>query len=354
MKAKIKPRINLENRTKLEEVIPLSTPFILFVDPSSSCTFKCKFCPTGHPDIIRNTGRWQGQMNFNLYKKIIDELKEFDKPLKVLRLYKEGEPLLNKNFPDMIKYAKDSGYIQYIDTTTNGYLLSPDLNRKILDAGLDKINISVSGVNSKQFLDFADVKINFDKYIENIVNLYNIREEYGYECEICIKITGDFLTDNEKTLFYETFGNCADRIFIENAAPCWPEFDVESNSGISLSKTRGIYNQPTEEKDENNVDTCPYIFYSITVNLDGTVSLCFLDWQHKLIIGDVRKQSLKEIWNGDILYKHQMENLNGKRKENDVCRQCGQLTYCLPDNIDPYTKVLTEKLLSRENARRKS
>ena len=33
---KIKPRINLEGRTKLETVIPLSTPFIIFVDPSSA------------------------------------------------------------------------------------------------------------------------------------------------------------------------------------------------------------------------------------------------------------------------------------------------------------------------------
>ena len=47
MKAEIKPRIELENRTKLEEVIPLATPFVLFVDPSDICNFHCKFCPTG-------------------------------------------------------------------------------------------------------------------------------------------------------------------------------------------------------------------------------------------------------------------------------------------------------------------
>ena len=90
MKAELKPRINLENRTRLEEVIPLSTPMILFVDPSSACNFQCTFCPTGDRELIKSTGRWQGHMDFDLYKKIIDDLKEFDKPLKVLRLYKEG------------------------------------------------------------------------------------------------------------------------------------------------------------------------------------------------------------------------------------------------------------------------
>ena len=44
MKAQIKPRINQEGRTRLEEVIPLETPFVLFVDPSSACNFRCKFC----------------------------------------------------------------------------------------------------------------------------------------------------------------------------------------------------------------------------------------------------------------------------------------------------------------------
>ena len=46
MKAQIKPRINLEGRTKLETVIPLETPFVVFVDPSSGCNFKCTYCPT--------------------------------------------------------------------------------------------------------------------------------------------------------------------------------------------------------------------------------------------------------------------------------------------------------------------
>ncbi|MCZ9957417.1 hypothetical protein [Brachyspira hyodysenteriae] len=70
MKAKIKPRIDLENRTKLETVIPLETPFIIFIDPSDKCNFKCKFCPTGNIELMQNTsGRNFGSMDFNLYKK---------------------------------------------------------------------------------------------------------------------------------------------------------------------------------------------------------------------------------------------------------------------------------------------
>jgi MoaA/NifB/PqqE/SkfB family radical SAM enzyme len=45
-------------------------------------------------------------MKMDLYKKIIDDMKKFEHPIKVLRLYKDGEPLINKHFPEMISYAK--------------------------------------------------------------------------------------------------------------------------------------------------------------------------------------------------------------------------------------------------------
>ncbi len=335
MKAAIKPRINLENRTRLEDAIPFSTPMVLFVDPASTCNFKCTFCPTGDHKLIKNTGRWQGQMDFNLYKKIIDDLQAFDRPLKVLRLYKEGEPFLNKNLADMIRYAKASGVVDYIDTTTNGYRLEPDRIKPVLDAGLDKINISVDGLSERQFKEFTGVKVDFEQYVENIRHLYEIKGA----CEICIKITGDFLSQKEKEQFYEIFGDYADRIFIENIAPCWPEYDVADRLGVEI--TKGIYDQ-----DIGDVNTCPYIFYSISVNSDGSVSLCFLDWARKLLIGDVRTQSLKDIWQGDALFQHQMAHLKGHRKDNPVCGQCGQLSHCLPDNIDPYVNDIAERLFA--------
>lgn len=333
MKAKIEPRINLKNRTRLEEVIPLSTPLILFVDPSNLCNFKCKFCPTGNNELIKNTKRWQGNMNFDLYKKIINDLKEFDKPLKVLRLYKEGEPFLNKNLADMIKYAKENEVTEFIDTTTNGYLLKPEIIKPIINAGLDRLNISVNGINDKQFLDSTGIKVNFDKYVNSIINLYKIKGD----CEICIKIIGDFMSENDKNKFFDTFGDYADRIFIENLAPCWPEFNVEDSLGINI--TKGIYDQPIDD-----INICSYIFYMFTINSDGTASLCFLDWRRKLLIGDVRKESLKEIWEGNNLFQHRINHLNGRRKENDICKHCGQLSHCLPDNIDPYAEDLLRKL----------
>jgi radical SAM protein with 4Fe4S-binding SPASM domain len=339
MKAELKPRINLANRTRLETVIPLATPFVLFVDPSSACNFRCTFCPTGDRQLIRDTGRWQGAMDFDLFRKIIDDLREFESPLKVLRLYKDGEPLLNKRLPDMIRYAKASGYAPYIDTTTNASLLTPEKSLPLIEAGLDRINISIDGLSDADFEKYTRTKVKFAELVENVRFFY----DHKRGCEICIKMPGDFLSPGEREFFFSVFGDLCDRIALENFAPCWPEFGVEERLGIDIKI--GIYNNPIAE-----VQTCPYIFYSISVNADGLVSLCFLDWARKLLVGDVRRQSLREIWRGEELRRHQLAHLRGERKNHPVCAACGQLSHCRPDNIDPFAAVLQEKVMACASA----
>jgi len=103
-------RTNIAKRTigqrqELGPQLPLQQPHVLLVDPSSSCNLRCKFCPTGDPALIKNTGRYQGQMSLDLYEKIIDDINAFPAPLSILRLYKEGEPLLNKNICKFISMA---------------------------------------------------------------------------------------------------------------------------------------------------------------------------------------------------------------------------------------------------------
>ncbi|MBU4601268.1 radical SAM protein [Patescibacteria group bacterium] len=332
MKAKIKPRIDLENRTKLETVIPLCVPFIIFVDPSDLCNFRCKFCPSGDMALMKKIGRSLQVMNFELYKKIIDDICEFEKPIKVLRLYKDGEPLLNPHFAEMVRYAKEKKCAERVDTTTNASLLNPKINLEIIEAGLDRINISIEGVNAEQYLEFSNYTINFDKLVENIRHLYENRKN----CEIIIKIPGDNLSENDKEKFYEIFGEMADGVSIEHTMSCWPEFDLK---GIEVNQEFGIYGQKIKE-----VQVCPYVFYSFSINSDGLASLCFLDWSRKLIIGDAKNESVIDIWNGKKLLEYQKMFLRKERKKHLFCGECGQMSHGLPDDIDNYAGELLKRI----------
>lgn len=336
--AVFKPRIDLENRTKLETVLPLRTPFVLFIDPSDACNFKCNFCPTGDSSLMKKVGRPLKQLDINLYKKIIDDLAEFEDKIKVIRLYKDGEPLLNKHFPEMVRYAKQSGACERVDTTTNASLLTEDLAIKIVESGLDRINISIEGMNEQQYEEFSGYKLkSFQDIVNNVSNFYKHRNQ----CEMIVKINGDHLTDQQRQDFIDTFGPISDGIWIESVMSCWPEFQLRG--GVVVNDQRGIYGQPIKE-----VDVCPYPFYSFSINPEGSASLCFLDWSRKLLIGDVTTQSVKQIWEGDELRNYRLMFLDGHRKGHPICGNCGQMTHGQPDNIDAYASEIKTRYLQND------
>jgi radical SAM protein with 4Fe4S-binding SPASM domain len=333
MKAQIKPRIVLQNRTKLETGIPFSTPFIIYVEPSDRCNFRCKFCPTGDRRLMEKVGRSFENMRFQLYKKVVDDICDFETPIKVLRLYKDGEPLLNPRFADMVRYANEKQCADRIDTTTNASLLNQKRNIDIIEAGLTRINISIEGVNETQYLDFSGYKISFEKLVANIRHFYEHREQ----CEVIIKINGDMLSEEDKSKFYDIFGDIADGVYIEHIMSCWPGFEV-----ANVNKEVGIYGQKLKE-----VLVCPYVFYTFSINSDGTASACSLDWSRKLIIGDVKAESVRDIWNGEKLLNYQKMFLMMKRKEHPICKHCGQMSHGLPDDIDSYAEMLLDRLEGR-------
>lgn len=337
MKAQIKPRIDLYDPNELKDALPLRTPYVIYIDPCDTCNFHCKFCPSGDRSLLKSTnGRGHGAMDFALFKKLIDGICEFKDKIKVIRLYKDGEPLLNPRFSDMVRYAKDSGCCERVDTTTNASLLSPELSLKIIEAGLDRINISVEGVNEAQYADFSGYKIDYELFIKNISFFY----EHRKQCEMNIKINGDILTDEQKEHFYHMFGNMTDGIFIEHIIDYWPKFKQEK---VEVNESVGLLGTEIKE-----VSVCPYVFYEMAINSDGTYSLCRFDWNHSMLMGRElgEYKSPKRVWDSALLWEFQNMFLRGERisKAYLLCSKCGLLKQGVPEDIDKFAELLLEKM----------
>jgi MoaA/NifB/PqqE/SkfB family radical SAM enzyme len=331
MKAKIGTRYHA-NRTPIETVIPLDTPFILYLDPSSVCNLSCSFCPCGraHEDL------WSAEkresitvMPFDLFKKIIDDCKDFPDKVKTLRLYKEGEPLLNPRLPEMIAYARDSGMFNSIDFTTNGTLLSPKINRKLVDAGLSRINISVGALSNEGYEKISNVKIDFKEYVSNIKDLY----EHRGNCHVFIKTMAEVIDKDTEQRFYDIFGDICDEIAVEHIANCWPDFE---NTTINTN----VYHGGAVKE----YVVCPRIFYILTINADGSASHCIVDWNYCGIIGDARKQSVVEIWNNREYHDIRLMHLKGRRREVPLCTNCMEIESAAVDNIDDFRLELLAKI----------
>jgi len=316
-------RITTTGRTRLETVIPLATPYLVFLDPSNVCNQQCSYCPTGNRDLIKKMGRKPEKMSFGFALKTLTQLCAFPDRIKTLRLYKDGEPLLNPDFPVIVAYAKSKNKFDNIDTTTNGVLLTHELSRHIVNAGLTKIFISVHPKNiaNKEYMD----RINY---------FYQYSRDHG-NCKVFIKTAGDYCSYDERQMFMDIYSEFCDSIAIEHTAPCWPGFEVEG-----INKEVGIYGQPVQE----DIKVCPYLFYSISINSNGTVSPCFVDWKQKMILGDLHTDKLIDIWNGEKLREIRFTHLAGLRHTLSHCGTCEHHMYGQPDNIDQYADELIKKI----------
>ncbi len=336
MKAKVIARVFNSEKTQLENVVPLDTPFSVHIDVCSICNFKCNFCFQADTEAMKKKSYQFGSMSLDLFKKITDDLKQFKHKMRKVKIGLHGEPTLHPELPQMISYMRSQDVTEIIELFTNGSLLNPKLNKAMIDAGLNRINISVEGLSSEKYKEVTGSTVDMKKFLENIKNLYEVRAD----CKIYIKIVDINLSQEDKDKFYVTFGDICDEIFIENVVPQWAEvnkFDVD---------TTGMYGQKIDRYKE----VCPFPFMYLHVNFNGTVSPCTLDWGKEVLIGDVTKESLLEIWRGKKLNDLQIKMLEKKRDDIPFCNKCLAPVVCCLENLDDHTEMLLMKIKKQGNS----
>lgn len=326
-------------RIKLHEATPLGTPLVLFIDPTNLCNIRCQYCPTGDKELLKATGRPNGVMNFELFKKIVEDIKEFGEKIKLINFYKDGEPLANKMFPEMASHLVRSNVAERVWLKTNGLLLNPELNKKLIASGIHSINISIQHISAEGYKKIALSNINYENLLSNIKNLYLQRED----CKLYVKIANTGLSKSDIQKFQDDFSNIADAIYIEQLHG-WSMSNIKDFTlGTNPTTFDGL---PLTDK-----IACPWPFYEMAINWDGTVSLCNEDWAHKTLVGDTRTNSLKEIWNGSALFNMRKMMLENRRHENPMCKNCYNIKTA-PDNIDPYRKTMLKQITEAQNTTR--
>lgn len=327
------PIVN-DNRNQLSEVIPLTTPYDLFVDPSNVCNFKCNFCAPQTKDS--NRGFKKQFMSLDLFKKLIDDATGFPQKFKILRMYTMGEPLLNPMFCQMVEYAKQKNVADMIETVTNGSVLNPELNQKLVDSGIDRIRISIEATTPEEYGTICGYKIDYQKFVENIADLF--KRSRG-KCQIYIKtVDVSVSTKEKKKLFFDTYQDICDNIFVENVAPIWPDFDEIKDQYTAPDK--GLMGTDLI----NKIKVCPFIYYGCVVNPDGQVTPCCADWERGYVYGNVADSDLKDIWGGNRMKTFWINMLKGNKDMYSSCKSCEYLTFAANENIDDSAARILERL----------
>ncbi len=266
-------------------------PMHLDIEASSRCNLRCTFC-----DKLPNLKPGQlGNLDLGLFKHIIDQFSRENK-LWGLKLSYRGEPLINKQVPDMVKYAKDHGVLD-VYFNTNGMFLDDNMCRKLIEAHLDRVSISIDGTEAEEY-ERVRIGASFDTLICNIETLIRLRREYGVTYPK-IRIQTVVFPNTDTEAYRNKWSNYADEIAMI-------DFKDESIRNTSL---RGDW-------------ACPQLWQRLTIEWDGTVLGCNNDDLRNINLGNAKKRSIYDCWHDEMLNAIRDKHKNGKSHEVEDCNGC--------------------------------
>lgn len=313
--SEIKPLAGME-RHLLREVIPLRTPYAAYIFPTNLCNFMCNYCghSLGLAQMKKEYDFCAENMTMETYRRVIDQLCEFPDRLKVINLTGHGEPLLNKDIPQMIAYAKKKGAAERIEIISNASLLTQELSEQLIDAGLDCIRISLQGLSSEKYQEVCRRKIDFEKLVGEIRYFHQVRKQ----CEVFVKVMDVALEKGEEEKFYNIFGTISERMYVEQCRPVY--------SGVEMTKGMDCMDDRYGRKHEPRI-VCPLCFYMVGVHPNGDVAPCETIYK-PISLGNVYEDTILHMWNGEKNREFQKMQLRKERFQNPGCARC-----CASDDV---------------------
>jgi len=271
----------------------------IYIEITNNCNLKCKFCP--------ETNRIKEFMSLEKFEEVI---KKIHKYTRLVCLHVKGEPLLHKEFKDILGILEK--YNLKSNITTNGTLIKEKLEVIKNSKAVRQINFSIHSSIQNENLG--------DRYLQNIFesveelkdtiisyrlwNMKNIKEN-EINLEIIKEIENYYNIQNLKQRLTEKeFFKKKKNIFInQDTEFTWPDINKE----IIIEKGR-----------------CLALKEQVAILVDGTVVPCCLDNNGDIPLGNIFKESMEDILNKpkSITIKKNFEN--GIITCN-LCKTCGFL-----------------------------
>ena len=281
----------------------ISTPSVFAIESTNICNLNCRMCSRC------NMKRPVGMMDFNLFKKIIDQTKGITG---FVLLHGMGEPLFHPKIIEMINYCEDNGIRAGL--STNATLLDEKTAEKLVGSKLSEITLCMDGATRKTY-EKTRRGAHYDQVRKNIRRFLEIKKERGNKrMKAIVQLIQMDETEKEKKRFIEEWETNADVVFFK-------KFSTWADQVEGVKKLAGIEKRYKKELEETR-PPCFLPWQSVMVYWDGKVVPCCIDFDAKMTLGDANKQSLAEIWNGEPIKK--LRKMHIERKFGGVCRNCAE------------------------------
>lgn len=293
-------------------------PVSISFEPTTSCNLRCPECPSGLRAFTRPTG----MLKNDFFKQTIDQLY---KDLFYLVFYFQGEPYLNPDFLNMVKYATQKKI--YTATSTNAHYLTDENAKRTVESGLDRLIISIDGTTQDVYQQYR-IGGRLDKVIKGAENIVKWKKELKSKkpfviFQFLVVKPNEHQIEDVKKLAAETG---VDDVWFKTAQV----YDYE-NDPHQLIPTIDKYSRYRKNKEGQHefknklYNHCWRLWHATVISWDGLVVPCCFDKDAQHRLGNLKDKSFKEIWQSEAYINFRRQILQS-RKNIDICANCSEGT----------------------------
>lgn len=286
----LKLRVNMSLKSERIRNYPVQA----YIEPTMFCNLRCPACPTGLQLGLRpsSTIKW------DLFKSTIDEIGDY---VFSLFMYNWGEPLLHKQTPEMIRYAKDKN-IDILLSSNLSLKLTDDYIDRLVRSGLDTLVVSLDGTTAEAYSKYR-VRGEFQLVRDNMMRIQAAKQRLGVQTP---KVVWQFLVfrHNEAQIGqalaeFREWG--ADEIVTEGAimpfAPHDEGFEPSTLPQFNMYHPDHQFQKQTDKHDQSG-RPCSWLYGIFVLNPNGKVSPCCASADEETDFGDyTAKDGFFNVWN---------------------------------------------------------
>jgi len=290
-------------------------PPILTIDTTNHCNARCSWCH--NPDLQYP----RGVMSQKLFEKIIDNYSQYGGKIWLATF---GEPFMDKSILKKIQYIKKYNSIENTTLLTNGLLLTPDNSRQLIDLKTD-VEISLDEIDKGKFELVKN--IDFDTVIKNLLFLLEENKKSESPVNIIIRIkTIQSKREVEKSDLYQRLKELSSFIDLTPIASS----DSIANWAGNFNKSKffekfypeTVLNGRYKNYNLQNNAPCSQLWKNMVVMWDGKVVLCCADMEGEVVIGDLNRSSIVDVWKGEKIETVRELFKNRLKSKIPLCKKC--------------------------------
>jgi radical SAM protein with 4Fe4S-binding SPASM domain len=262
-----------------------------------------------------------------LFHRILDEVKEY---AHTMQFYFQGEPLLNKQLPEMIAAAHQVGL--YTIVSTNAQALNRSTTEALVKSGLSRIIVSIDGFSEESYAAYR-VGGSLNKALEGLQHLANAKAEFHSRIRIELQVLRlrsnehewDWIKKNYKSLgATHLVFKTAQLYNFEHGHPLMPSDERYSRYRKTANGTYVHKKSSHLSPLAFNLSPCKRLWSGCVITTNGDVLPCCYDKEHRHAYGNIMQQSLAELYHSTKANALRRRVLLYQGEPLEMCKNCNK------------------------------